>query len=501
MSASEISRLLEQALAAHRRRDPVQVNAWVRQVLTLDPENADALYLLGISAASMNRPDLAVHLLRKAVACNPGHPYYHFNLGSCFSALGQNERAEESLRAALALKPDLAEAHINLGNLRMAQGDPAVAVACYLHAVGLNPDLTIAHYNLGVIFQEHGDHVAALERFREALRCDPDYAPAHMGVAASRLKTGEYHEGWQEYEWRFRLPTHAPRLCPVPRWEGLPPEGARLPEGLRLYVYTEQGFGDALMFARFAPLLRERGGRVLLECRPELSRLFAASSLADLVSARALDDGAPPPFDYDRHVPLMSLPGLLGITLETLPDSCPYLVAPPERVQAWGERLGEKKGWRIGLCWSGNPSTAVNRDRACTVQDLLPLTLLPGITFYSLQKGPPAAQLTRELCQRHDIVSLEAELEDFAETAAVLRNLDLLISTDTAIVHLAGGLGVPVWTLLHTACEWRWLENRATSPWYPSMRLFRQAGAGDWQELVERVRRALDDSLNLKNLL
>ncbi|MBF0271458.1 MAG: glycosyltransferase family protein [Magnetococcales bacterium] len=485
MNTADIPGLLQQALAAHRRRDPVQVNALVRQVLDMDPDNADALYVLGLSAGSMNRPDLAVNLLSKAVALNPDQPYYHFNLGSCFSALGQNERAEESLRAAIALKPDLAEAWINLGNWRMAQGELSAAVEYYLHGVGLNPDLTIGHYNLGVIFQEHGDHGMALERFREALRCDPEYPQAHMGMAASLLKTGCYAAGWREYEWRFRLPHHAPRICPVPRWEG------RVSAGLRIYVYTEQGFGDALMFARFAPLLRERGARVLLECRPELLRLLTASSLADQVTARASDDGAPPPFDYDCHVPLMSLPEVLGITLDTLPNF-PYLMAPPERVRAWGERLGEKKGWRVGLSWSGNPAADVNQVRACPLETLLPLTLLPGITFYSLQKGPPAAQLTEALCQRHEIIPLGDKLGDFAETAAVLQHLDLLISTDTALVHLAGGLGVPVWTLLHTACEWRWLEKREDSPWYPSMRLFRQARSGDWRELVGRVRGALE---------
>ncbi|MBF0212098.1 MAG: tetratricopeptide repeat protein [Magnetococcales bacterium] len=485
--ASSLSALLSQAQAALARRDAVQVNTLIRQVLTLDPENADALYLLGLNASTMNRPDLAINLLGKAIERNPARPHYHFNLGACLSAAGRLDEAEQCLLTALRLQPNLAEAHINLGNLRLDQGKMAEAVECYLRGVRLNPNLKNGYHNLGVIVQGLGDHEAALSYFQEALRCDPESAISHMGRAASLLKTGRFREGWQEYEWRFRVPNHSPRICPVPRWDGSDPSG------LRLYVYTEQGFGDALMFARFAPVIRERGGIVLMECRPELERLFAASPLADRISSRALDDADPPPFDYDRHIPLMSLPLLLGTTLESLPAQVPYLTPPAERVRAWAERLGPKTGLRVGLSWSGNPEASVNRERACALHHLLPVTLVPNITFYSLQKGPPAAQLTDALQRRHEIIPLAEELHDFTETAAALLNLDLLISTDTAIVHLAGGLGVPVWTLLHTSCEWRWLDGREDCPWYPSMRLFRQRQPGDWHELAERTRRALSE--------
>ncbi|MBF0340065.1 MAG: tetratricopeptide repeat protein [Magnetococcales bacterium] len=482
-----LSALLSQAMEAYRRGEHTQVTSLVRQALALDPENADALYLLGISAAAMSRPDLAANLLTKAIARHPGQPYYHLNLAAAQSDLGQPAKAEESLRTALALRPELAEAHVNLGNLRMDQGNLSGAIDCYLQALRINPELVTGYYNLGVILQEFDDHAGALEQFAQALRRDPENALAHMGRAASLLKTGRMREGWEAYAWRFRLPNNTPRLCPAPRWDGASPAGQRL------YVYTEQGFGDALMFARFAPTLKEMGATVLLECRPELVRLLAASDLADQVTGRSLDDPTPPPFDYDRHIPLMCLPRLLGTTLENLSPRHPYLMPDPARVRAWGERLGAVPGLRVGLSWSGNPQARVNRDRACTLRDLLPLTSLPGIQFFSLQKGPPATQLTEEIRQRHAITPLDAELTDFAETAAALQHIDLLISTDTAIVHLAGGVGRPVWTLLHTACEWRWLQSRSDSPWYPSMRLFRQPGPGEWRGLVEQVRLALAD--------
>ncbi|MBF0180072.1 MAG: glycosyltransferase family protein [Magnetococcales bacterium] len=482
---------LASAMQALRTRDHVQVTALVREVLEANPENADALYLLGMNAHAMNRHDLAVNLIGKAIARNPSQPYYHFNLAGAWSAMGETGKAHESLLTAIRLKPDLAEAHVNLGNLLFGTGERRAAAEHYLTGLRLNPALETGYYNLGVIFQEHGNQAAALEQFDHALRLTPDNAQAHMGRAHSRLKTGAFAEGWREYEWRFRLPNHAPRICPVPRWDG-----RESLEKKRIYVYTEQGFGDALMFARYAPLLAERGATVLLECRPELERLFAASGLAEQVHARSLEDEAPPPFDYDLHIPLMSLPALLGTTLETIPGRVPYLTPPPELVAEWGARLGQKREFRVGLSWSGNPATSVNRERACALTDLLPLLSVPGAVFYSVQKGAPAAQLTPALAERHAIRVLEPELNDFAATGAVLGNLDLLVSTDTAVVHLAGGLGVPVWTLLHHAAEWRWLEERADSPWYPSMRLFRQRRVGDWPEVVAQVRNALPDQVS-----
>ncbi|MBF0294107.1 MAG: tetratricopeptide repeat protein [Magnetococcales bacterium] len=485
------SEKLGQAMQALRAKDHVLVTSLVRELLEANPENADALFLLGMNAHAMNRHDLAVNLIGKAIARNPGQPYYLFNLAGALSALGETGKARECLLTAIRLKPDMAEAHVNLGNLLFGNGERRAAAEHYLAGLRLNPRLETGYYNLGVIFQEYGDQAAALEQFDQALSLTPDNAQAHMGRAHSLLKTGAFAEGWREYEWRFRLPNHAPRICPVPRWDG-----SETLEKKRIYVYTEQGFGDALMFARYAPLLRERGATVLLECRPELESLFAASGLAERVHARGLEDEAPPPFDYDLHIPLMSLPALLGTTLETIPRRVPYLAPPPERVAEWGARLGEKREFRVGLSWSGNPATSVNRERACALTDLLPLLSVPGTAFYSVQKGVPAAQLTPMLAERHAIRILEPELHDFAATGAALRQLDLLISTDTAVVHLAGGLGVPVWTLLHHASEWRWLEGRGDCPWYPSMRLFRQRQAGDWAGVVEQVRNALLDQLS-----
>ncbi|GAB0058863.1 hypothetical protein SIID45300_03221 [Candidatus Magnetaquicoccaceae bacterium FCR-1] len=485
MSGIAIPDLIARATQSLAKQEHVQVNTLLRQVLESDPTHADAWYLLGVNANAMNHPELGRQLLARAIAFQADRPLYHFHLGSCLHTLGQLNEAERAFATAIALNPMLAEFHINLGNVRLNQGDTPAAIACYEEALRLNPDHKDAHHNLGVILQSMNAHAAALERFRAALRTHPDNATSHMGIAASLLKTGRFLEAWPEYEWRFRLANHSARICPAPRWDGSDPAGKRI------YVYTEQGFGDALMFARFTQELNRLGATVRLECRPELLSLFAASALAERVTARDTEDKNPPPFDYDLHIPLMSLPLRFNTTLDTLPARVPYLHPPQERIAAWTKRLGPRQGLRVGLSWSGNPNASVNRERACTLEMFLPLTQVPGITFYALQKGPPATQLTPEIQARHGIIPLEAELTDFTETAALMRNLDLVISTDTAVVHLAGGLGVPVWTLLHTACEWRWLETRPDSPWYPTMRLFRQATPGDWAGVIDAARRAL----------
>jgi tetratricopeptide (TPR) repeat protein len=490
MSASQptpatLAALTAQAVQQLGQQDHAAVSRSAQQMLALDPDNGDALYLLGMSALGLGRADLAVNLIGKAIARQPRQPYYHLNLGVAQMRLGQWSQAEEALQQALTLKNDLAEAHLNLGNLAFERNERDKAIAHYRQACTLNPNLEAPWYNLGILYQEAGDQEQALQQFAQALRCNPESANSHMGRASSLLKQGQYAQGWQEYAWRFRLANNAPRICPVPRWCG------EALQGKRIYLYTEQGFGDALMFARFIAPLREMGAVVLLECRPELLELFTASRLADQVVARAMGESHPPPFAYDLHLPLLSLPQVLGCTLENLPNRVPYLQVDTDAKAHWATRLPSGATLRVGLSWSGNPEASVNRYRACRLADLLPLTQVPGITFYSLQKGPPAAQLTEEIQTHYGLQTLAEALPDFQATAAALHHLDLLISTDTAIVHLAGALGRPVWTLLHTAAEWRWLERRSDSPWYPGMRLFRQSVLGDWQSPVKQIQEAL----------
>ena len=454
------------------------------QVAAENPNNAVAAYLLGMIAKKADQFDLAAKFLNLAILNQPNQPHYHFNLGDVRTRQQQWQAAENHYQTAINLKPDFADAHLHLGNLRMQQGDRKGAIACYAATVRHNPDHHNGLYNLGILSQEMGDHQAAIHFFKQALEIKPNADKIHTAQAFSLLMTGQFQPGWVAYEHRWGLEKLRPRICPVPRWDGASPRGKRL------YVYSEQGFGDALMFVRYAPLITARGGEVILECRSELFSLFAASHLASKVVARRFGDGRPPEFAYDLHIPLLSLPGLFETTLETIPAAIPYLKPDPAVVEKWCQRLGPRRGVRVGIAWSGNPNSPANHHRACTLKDLLPITLVPGVSFFSAQKGIPAQELAT-MAIDHGIVNLDPELTDFSETAGLLANLDLLISTDTAVVHLAGGMGIPTWTLLHTASEWRWMRDRENSPWYPSLILFRQEQSGIWTNVVDRIRKAL----------
>ncbi|MBF0462622.1 MAG: tetratricopeptide repeat protein [Magnetococcales bacterium] len=454
-------------------------------VFTANPNHAEAIHLLGMIALRTGRLELATKLLVMAVELQPRQAAFHFHLGELYGQLGHTEAAERQYRQAIRLQPHFVPAHVHLGNLYFGMGAYDRAKKSYKTAVRLDPKTHIASYNLGIIAQEMGEHGVALHCFDQALQAAPvgstAAAQAHTAKAFSLLALGRFREGWPEYEWRWQLPGNTPRICAAPLWDGLDIQGKRI------YLYTEQGFGDALLFVRYIKRLRDRGGYVILECKPELLTLFQGSQLADEMVVRASGDATPPDFAFDCHLPLLSLlalPGIFAGPEPTLPDRVPYLRADPVAQEAWRVQLAALRGLRVAICWSGNPETAVNRNRACSLADFAPLLRVPGVSFVSIQKGVPAQQMR---AQPVDVLDLDAQLTDFAQTAAVLANVDLLIATDTAVVHLAGGLGRPVWTLLHTAAEWRWLQHRLDTPWYPNMRLFRQTTAGDWLGLLERV--------------
>ncbi|HIJ84530.1 MAG: TPR REGION protein [Magnetococcales bacterium] len=491
MSKDEHHNLLQQASEFYSQGNLAKAGALANQVYGREPDNHQALYILAMIANATGRDTLAVTLLQQAISIHSRHPYYHFHLGSILQGQDRLERAKEAYRAALELKPDFGEAHLNLGNILFAEGDFQGAKKNFLTATICNPKHTQAYYNLAILAQEGGDHAEALIFIDQSLRCQPDYPQAHMAKAFSLLMLERFAEGWQEYEWRWRMENLSPRICPKPRWQG------ESIQGLSIYVYTEQGFGDAIMAGRYLKLLKSQGAKVHFECKPELYSLFANADLADKLHARHPGDTEPPPFDYDLHLPILSLPGFFTQSIADIPKEIPYLKGDPLRIEHWRTRLDSGNNLKVGLNWSGNPQAAANRFRACTLQDLYPLTEIPGIRFYSLQKDSPAEQL-RFVDKAGRIEDLSLDLVDFSETAAVLSNLDLLISTDTAVVHLAGALGTPVWTLLHTASEWRWLARRQDSPWYPGMRLFRQKTPKDWAPVVENVAQELQKR-NLPN--
>lgn len=480
--------LLTRAIHHYNQGDLGQAGQIAQHLFSKNPQNGDAIHLLGMIASRSSRLDLAVKLLDMAIQLQPRKGLFHFHLGEVLGRQGQKTKAAEKYRQAITLKPDLVNAYVNLGNILYGNGEQAAAKEAYLTACNLDPKADSAFYNLGIMAQESGDHDKALRCFDQALQSAPETALTHTARAFSLLMLERFQEGWQAYEWRWKLPNNAPRICQQPRWDGSNPQGQRL------YLYTEQGFGDALMFVRYVKEVQAQGAQVVLECKPEMFRLFQSSQLGDELVSRAKEDETPPTFAFDHHLPILNLPGYYTSSLQTIPASVPYLHPDPILIEQWRQRLTHLSGLRVAISWSGNPKTSVNRIRACTLELFSPLLQVAGCSFVSVQKGPPVQQL-QEYQGEIPILNLDPQLTDFAETAAALANCDILISTDTAVVHLAGGMGIPVWTLLHDSSEWRWLLDRPDSPWYPTMKLFRQTTAGDWPEVMKRVVKALEDKI------
>ena len=320
---------------------------------------------------------------------------------------------------------------------------------------------------------------------KEAVALKPDYAVARMALGQASLLLGRFEEGWPDYEWRWLTPEYAPRPFAQPRWQGEPVAGRTV------LLYAEQGHGDTLQFVRYAALLKARGAAVVVECQPALLELLRRTPGID----RLVPLGGPLPF-FDYHAPLLSLPGAFRTTLATVPADVPYLFADPARVAAWRERLAAEPGFKVGLIWQGNPKFTGDRKRSIPLRHYAALAQLPGVRLYSLQRGDGAAQL--DALAGAFVVTDLGRAEDehsFAETAAMMCALDLVITSDTGPAHLAGGLGVSVWVALTLAPDWRWLAGREDCPWYPTMRLFRQRRPGDWDDVFARLAAALRDRL------
>ena len=515
--------ILTEAVRTHQAGRLDEAAGLYDQILKTRPRHPDALHLRGLVAHQQGHRERALALVRKAIAIGSRNAAYRNTLGNVLLALDNVADAEASFRRAVALDPELAEAHNNLGNalLRLDRADEAVdcyqraleirpgyaeahcnlgsalrnqgrleqAQACYEKALAINPDYPTALSNLGQTLHEQARYSEALEYLDRAVSLDPAHADAHANRAVLLLLLGRFAEGWAEYEWRWKVAgfTTERRDFSRPRWDG-----ADL-GGRTVLLHAEQGLGSAIQFVRYAPVVAARNGTVILECQKPLVRLFSsltigeASPVAPPVAKVVARGDTLPPFDV--QAPLMSLPALLGTEIESVPRDIPYLTAEPAAARAWSDRLGSFAGRRVGLAWAGNPRHVNDRNRSMPASCLQPLLDAVGTSFFSLQKGSAAEDLGGFADSVvHD---LAPEIDDFADTAAIIANLDLVISVDTAVAHLAGALGRAVWLLVPFVGEWRWLLDREDTPWYPTMRLFRQKVPGDWGEVVERVVEAL----------
>jgi Flp pilus assembly protein TadD len=471
--------VLAQAGHCLRAGDFRRAEQLAQLVLQADPKHPEAVGLLALACQAQGRLAEAVPYYQRALQLRPADATLHGNLGVALAGQGKLAEALASFRRAVRLTPNDPQAHCNLGNALRESAKFGQAVASLRQALRLRPDYAEAHNNLGLTLSEQGKRAEALAHFERALALKPDYVEAHCNRAYVWLLQGDWQRGWPEYEWRWKRLAAPPRLFHQPLWDGSPLEGRTI------LLYAEQGLGDTIQFIRYARLVQRRGGRVLVECQPALVPLLSGCAGIDELLGR----GSALP-EFDLQAPLLSLPRILGTTLESVPADVPYLSADAALVEQWQREWSTLPGFKIGIAWQGSPTHQADRQRSIPLAHFAPLSRLPGVRLISLQKGPGCEQLAN-FAARHPILDLGSRLDEtagaFRDTAAVMKVLDLVLSADTAVAHLAGALAVPAWVALAFNPDWRWLQGREDSPWYPTIRLARQDRPGNWESVFQRL--------------
>ena len=458
-----------------------------RNAIRLNPTYAEAQNNLGNLLLEHEELHAAREHLEAAIQANPHHPRAHYNLGQTFAALGDHHKAIACIEQSLRLDPAHSDGYLNLGNAHQHLGDHTEALEQYAKALKLDPNNDNALYNRGVVLQATGELTKAIESYRMALKLNPKSPKTHWNLALTLLQQGDYSEAWPHYEWRTQLtpPLGAHQHPPLPAWTG---------EALnkqRLIVISEQGLGDSLQFLRYVPTLRDRGFEVQVAAQEPLHGLIRSSGIdRDPITpaqTQSLQDHA--------WVALLSLPGLLGVTPTQPITAKPYLKAPEPRIKHWAKTLGAEHRPLIGVHWQGNPQAEQGplKGRSFPLQAMKAIANATEGSLISLQKGPGSEQLAG--CSfRNRFVACQDAIDaawDFAEIAAIMTNCDLIISNDTAVAHLAGGLGLKTWLLLHHRAEWRWAPTNSSTFWYPRMRIFRQQQPGVWMSVMKNVAQEL----------
>ncbi len=436
-----IDQALNMAIAHHRAGQLSQAEALYRQILLAVPAHADALNLLGTIAIQRGQHQAGIDLIRGAIASDPRQGTYYSNLGEAHRALGQLAEARE----------------------------------CFAEALRLNPQTGEAHNNLGLVLQAEHQLAAARECFERAIQLQPESAEAHYNLSRLLLLQGDFAAGWREHPWRRRISGHPSQRLAAPAWNG------ETLAGKTLLLYAEQGLGDTLQFVRFAPQAAQRVGRVLLCVQKPLLRLLEVSGFQNLVT---FDDALP---DHDVQSSLADLPAIFGFGLQSLETKTPYLRADEGLVVQWQKRLDAVAGFKIGIAFQGNPQFPGDQFRSIPLSTYEPICRLPGVQLISLQKHSGCEQLDawaeRMRILRYDDL-LDVEQGSFMDTAALIRSLDLVITSDTSIAHLAGALSAQTWVVLPQVPDWRWQLHRQDCDWYPTLRIFRQAERGQWTQPI-----------------
>lgn len=446
-----------------------------QKITELNPNDARIYYNLGIAFQDKGQHDTAIFCYQKVLQLNPQFVDAYNNLGNALIEKKQFDEAIPYLQRAIQLNPNLATAYVNLGIALNEKGQFDEAISYFKKALQLDPQYDMAYYNLGRTFHYYGRLDEAITYFKKAIELNPTYADAHYGLSLTFLLSGNFREGWKEYEWRKKLKDYYQRNFPKPLWNGFNIIGKSI------LLHAEQGFGDNIQFIRYAPLVAQCGAKVFVECQKELKLLFQKVDGVNQVIAR----GEQLP-EFDIHCPLLSLPLIFNTMIETIPTNIPYLSVDSILMQEWRNKVTNKHSkLKIGLVWATGIGD-LSKLKSFPLDTFSPLAQFDNITFYSLQKGEAAKQ-AKNPPKGMKLIDYTDEINDFSDTAALIKNLDLVISADTAVAHLAGALGNPVWTLLPSVSIYQWMLHREDSPWYPTMKLFRQPSQGDWESVIDKV--------------
>ncbi len=486
-----VTEALAHAWQVHQQGDVPQAERIYRQVLQVDPGNANGWCYLGIACYDLGKMDEAVAAYQQALRLNSNFPIAHNNLGNALSALGKLDEALACFDRALEMKPDYANAFNNRAAVFVKQGKFAEAEVAFQQALRLAPNYAPALANRGAALVKQGKLHEGVASSQEALRHNPGYAEAHKNLGIVLLLQGNFEQGWAEYEWRWKTGELKLPAFRQPLWDG-----ERL-AGKTILLHAEQGLGDTVHFIRYAQLVQQHGGRVVVACyKPLLPLLRSCPGIDELVV-----QGEEPP-QFDVWVPLLSVPRILGTTLATIPANVPYLSADEKLVQHWRGKLPGADTFKIGIAWQGSPQYRDDRQRSIPLVHFAALADVTGVQLISLQKGPGTEQMGA-LAGRFTVTDLGPELDrqsgPFMDTAAVMKSLDLVVSADTVIAHVAGALGVPVWTALSHPPHWPWMLDRDDTPWYPKMRLFRQTTSGNWHNVFQRMAANLSTQLSSRD--
>jgi tetratricopeptide (TPR) repeat protein len=452
------------------------------QAVRLQPDNADTHNNLGVCRMRQDKYEEAIAAFEQARQLMPDRAASALNLGNAFRNKKDFPKAIHYYTEATRIQPPSAEVLCSIGMAYSQLRDRARSAEYYRKALLVDPDCGDAHNNLGVALADFNSLEEAEFHLKEALRVRPEHAETHRNLGIIQLMAGKFEEGWAEYEWRRRMMTE-PHDALCPRWDGSSLAGRTL------LLYSEQGLGDVLQFIRYAAVAQKAGGKVVFECPPILTSLLSGQAGINQVIPR----GAPLPH-VDVSAPLLSLPFLFGTRLDSVPAQVPYLEADSERVESWRASLRHLRGLKVAIAWQGSPKYAGDFQRSIPLDHFADLAEIPHVQLISLQKDFGAEQLG-PAAKRFVPIDLGRQIDQdgkaFVDSAAIMELVDLVITSDTAIAHLAGALGVPVWLVLHFAADWRWLRGRDDCPWYPTMRLFRQETSGDWTGVFRRVADAL----------